>query len=239
MLSYLCPRILRGSRTRAPVDSRLVAEEPDDLTELARPHRVVTARDALREATRPIHRRLESRSPLMSPALTLGEYAATLLRFHALYAVFERQIAHHAAALQEIGILWEPRRKLPLLRRDLEALGQPAPVGSRRSRIRLTTLAQALGCLYVLEGATLGGRLISHNVRSVLQLGPETGAAFFHGYGDAVRERWREFCAALELGLSVPRHRQQAVASAVITFEWFEACVSQGERSIVSRTTHA
>ena len=58
-----------------------------------------------------------------------------------------------------------------------------------------------MGCLYVLEGATLGGVVIRRHPEQKLRLGPDNGAAFFHAYGPDTGRRWREFCGALELAL--------------------------------------
>jgi heme oxygenase len=52
-----------------------------------------------------------------------------------------------------------------------------------------------IGTLYVIEGATLGGEVISRCLKSHLELGPDSGGRFFHGYGDAVvtRHNWQTF----------------------------------------------
>jgi len=44
----------------------------------------------------------------------------------------------------------------------------------------------------VSEGATLGGRLILRNVGAHLGIDPQSGAAFFASYGDAVGPMWRQ-----------------------------------------------
>ena len=42
----------------------------------------------------------------------------------------------------------------------------------------------AFGCLYVMEGATLGGQVIGRHVRQTLGVTPETGGRFHAAYGD-------------------------------------------------------
>jgi heme oxygenase len=50
--------------------------------------------------------------------------------------------------------------------------------------------------MYVLEGATLGGRVISRHL-AARGIGPDTGGAFFAGYGNQTGEMWKSFSAAM------------------------------------------
>ena len=187
------------------------------------------ARNGLREATCAVHQRLESSLRLAGPDLTRNEYLRTLRCFFSTYSALESELEKHAPVLRSVGIDWQERCKLPLLQRDLEALGQAdvhgALLKSRAELPRLETLPQAMGCLYVLEGATLGGQLISANLRRVLGIGPESGGAFFASYGGAVQTQWQRFCVALEKSLLDLDGRQEAAVSAIATFELFNSCV--------------
>ena len=53
------------------------------------------------------------------------------------------------------------------------------------------------GCLYVLEGATLGGQIVARHLQASLGLTPETGASYFSGYGVQTGVQWKAFCALL------------------------------------------
>jgi heme oxygenase (biliverdin-IX-beta and delta-forming) len=57
----------------------------------------------------------------------------------------------------------------------------------------LDAFLQGLGCLYVLEGSTLGSQIISRRLRDKLQLDERTGASFFNAYGRSTGARWMEF----------------------------------------------
>jgi heme oxygenase len=61
----------------------------------------------------------------------------------------------------------------------------------------LGTAAKLFGCLYVLEGATLGGQIITRHLNASLGLTPQSGGSFFSGYGQHTGSRWKEFCAHL------------------------------------------
>jgi heme oxygenase len=83
----------------------------------------------------------------------------------------------------------------------------------------LETTAQLFGCLYVLEGATLGGQIITRHLHASLGLTPETGAAFFAGYGARTGSRWKEFGTHLSAFALQSGSGDAIVASANSTFE--------------------
>ena len=91
---------------------------------------------------------------------------------------------------------------------------------------RVATFADALGCLYVLEGSTLGGQFIRREVAARLGLTPDRGCAFFAGYGERTGAMWKAFGAAVTAHADArPEDRDVIVAAAVETFtrldEWF------------------
>ena len=89
----------------------------------------------------------------------------------------------------------------------------------RYARIpRPTSPAAALGCLYVAEGATLGGRLVARHVEHRLGFGPGSGASFFHGYGLDAGPRWRTFCSALAAASRSGVAERAILAGAIDTF---------------------
>ena len=115
----------------------------------------------LRDQTRPHHEVVERQFGLFERTWSAEQYRALLRRFLGYYDPLEERIAA-AADWSRLGFDWPRRRKSPLLRRDLSAAGDlPDAVGGLPRCIDLPSvggLPQALGSLYVLEGATLGGR---------------------------------------------------------------------------------
>jgi heme oxygenase len=85
--------------------------------------------------------------------------------------------------------------------------------------------AGALGCCYVIEGATLGGQLIARHLKTVLQLDPANGAALFNGYGRATGAMWRSFCSVLNAEVRNPLSHRTAAAAACATFDHLDACL--------------
>ena len=80
------------------------------------------------------------------------------------------------------------------------------------------SVAEAFGCLYVLEGATLGGQVISRHLARELSLSPANGAAFFNGYGPETGPRWTAFLALLEAHAGQPEQQASVVEAARQTF---------------------
>jgi heme oxygenase (biliverdin-IX-beta and delta-forming) len=182
---------------------------------------------ALRGATSARHRQIEARLAILRPPMDPGRYRRLLAALHGYHRPLDRALGRvdgwRAVGLDEgIG----PRRKAPLLREDLIALGMSARDVARLPRCRalpaVRSIHAALGCLYVIEGATLGGRIIAPRVHAALGVGPGAGASFFHGYGAATDAMWSAFTAALA-ALPVDAEGERAVvAAAVETFVTLE-----------------
>jgi heme oxygenase len=115
------------------------------------------------------------------------------------------------------------RRKVPSLTRDLAQLGcslQEIAALPRCERLPgCDNTAAALGCVYVFEGATLGGRTLLPLVASSLGLDAAHGAAFLASYGEHVGSMWRDFGSAVLNSCTRPEERRRAVGAAIETFE--------------------
>ena len=133
--------------------------------------------------------------PLMDASLTLDRYRQTLAKLLGFYTPLEERLA--LADWSLIGLDPTRRVKAPLLVSDLASLDlspeQIAELPRCHDLPDTGSPAGALGCLYVLEGATLGGQLVRRHVAERLGLGPQNGCAFFAAYGDAVGPMWREY----------------------------------------------
>ena len=141
----------------------------------------------LRQETLQHHDQLERQSPLLSSQLTLAGYHQLLLRFYGYYKPLEerltKSVRREAAFFDQNG-----RRKSQFLEQDLAALNHGATDGLKQvprceNLPLLENIPQLLGCLYVLEGATLDGQKITAHLQTHLGLTPQSGTAFFHGYG--------------------------------------------------------
>ena len=178
----------------------------------------------LRAATWPSHQRLEMRIDVKSRFASLAAYRTHLRDLHGFVAALESRLAIDAFgdALPD----YPARRKLALLARDLEAIGDAADVIAALPRCpdmpAVDSIAGAFGCVYVLEGATLGGRTLLPVVTNRVGVAPDRGASFLASYGDAVGTMWSRFGAAVDAWCDEPNRRTAAQAAAVATFETLE-----------------
>jgi heme oxygenase len=178
----------------------------------------------LRAATWQSHQRLEKRMDVAERFGQLEAYRAHLQRMYGFCASLEAQC--DALQLEQALSDYAQRRKCALIERDLLALGaapgQCLQLPHCRSLGACTEPAAALGSLYVLEGATLGGRTLLPLVRARLGFTAERGAAFLASYGDAVDAMWRRFSSALDAWCTQPGRTACATNAAVATFAALE-----------------
>jgi heme oxygenase len=186
-------------------------------------------REALREASADVHHRLEARLPLTSDNLTRTAYRQLLEAFYGFYRPLEESLDADAAAIAGLG--WPRRRKASLLEEDLKTLGMDAAaiaaVPTCPSLPRLDHRAATLGCLYVLEGSTLGGLITGRAIGKRFGFTPEEGARFLLPYGQDTGPMWRSFLEILgEADAESPEFHARACSAAVETFSalegWFE-----------------
>jgi heme oxygenase len=187
--------------------------------------------DLLRERTRAAHERAEAALPLLDPALDRDAYRAVLEGFWGFHAALEPRL-RAVPGVEALGLRLDERRKLPRLERDLRVLGAdpvrvpvadrvPAPGG----------VAEALGCMYVLEGATLGGRVISRHL-AARGIGPETGGAFFTGYGERTGEMWKAFSRVIgAYAAAHPDAEEAMVRAADDTFALLERWLARAREA--------
>lgn len=149
------------------------------------------AHDLLKTATADAHERVERQARVVERLRVNDEHAALMTGFYALHAEVEAAAAPWLR--DHPGLDFESRRRTPLLRRSLDALGvEPPPV---TAAVTADSPAQALGLMYVVEGSTLGGKVIR---KSVAASGVSLeGLDFLDPYGEATGAQWRAFLAVL------------------------------------------
>lgn len=179
----------------------------------------------LRQATTKNHAALESQLPLLDPQLNREHYQLFVRRFYGYYAPMEARLL----ALPwwaELSLDYGERYKTPRLRQDLLALGDTseslAQLPHCQDLPELGTLSQLLGCLYVIEGSTLGGQIITRQLHSNLGLTLDTGCAFFNGYGEQTAARWKAFCTLLTAFAEQSSGDEEIINTANQTFETLE-----------------
>ncbi len=154
---------------------------------------VMSVMDELREATRTDHQSMENSLGLMAVDVSLSKYVQTLERFYGYYEPLECRLFGISGVTDVLADL-DHRRKVPLLKRDLEFWGcneRTLPLCSTLPRVE--DVIDALGCFYVLEGATLGGKILLRHFGSRFGVSVQAGGAFFSGYGERTGTMWKAF----------------------------------------------
>jgi heme oxygenase (biliverdin-IX-beta and delta-forming) len=167
------------------------------------------------------HAAIERVVPLMSPDLDRAGYAGYLSAMYSVHEPVEQALSvlvGFEAAVPDFA----ERKKLPLLARDLEALAVGAPGRAPPARLPpLDTVAEGLGVLYVLEGSTLGGRILSRHLSKTLGISPSAGGAYLASYGADLGPMWQRFGASIErfAEASGAADTEIVVRTAKVTFE--------------------
>jgi heme oxygenase len=184
-------------------------------------------RDLLRSETQKHHERIERSLGIPESIQTKNEYVRLIQRFYDFYVGVEQQQLRFVDELGALGLDLRVRMKSRLLLDDLAAFG-----GERESTVehsiclrlpRILSLSEMFGSLYVLEGSTLGGQVISRHFRETLKITPDKGGSFFFGYGAETGKMWQHFLAHLNShGERFPERQSQAVRAACETFECLE-----------------
>lgn len=193
---------------------------------------------SLREETYTYHERLE-RSPLASRLVGEGLshhfYVAALGINYGFYAPLEARLLA-IAGWDDLGFDLAARLKTPLLASDLGHFGIEGELlhalPSCASLPRLPDLSAALGCMYVLEGATLGSQIIARHLAASLLIGPASGAAFYSSYRGQVPTMWRAFKVFAENHGA--GHEDAVIAAASATFAALEAWYNESYHAIAS-----
>ncbi len=182
----------------------------------------MTLLERLRERTGPWHRRLEAELSLLTPGSDEHVYARYLGKLWGFHAPIEQALSL-VTGLERTGLSVERRVKCPALVADLVALGLTRVELTRLPRCGFapqpTDVPSALGCMYVLEGATLGGQVVCRELRRRMPRVLERASSYFTIYGAETGARWREFTRVLGERPGDAREEAAVVEAACVTFQ--------------------
>lgn len=174
--------------------------------------------DLLKKGTTDLHRKMQTLSPVLHNNLSVTHYKHFLLRELGFYIPAEEHIAEFIFHGKDF-FDFQSRRKVPLLIADLRALGvsleEIHDVAICGALKEISTAAELVGVLYVLEGQTLDSQVIYKNLREHLPLA-DNQLQFYHGYGRETYEMWYKFRAMAE-NLIEDTEKEEAVTRARVT----------------------
>lgn len=174
----------------------------------------------LRSQTGPEHKSLEEEPvslALQSEHVSNQDYRIYLEKMYALFAGLEADIFPKVA---DVIPDLHARKKLAHLSADLKSLGNTEENIANIQPVHFTVndKADALAIMYVLEGSTMGGRILYKHVNKHLQKTLESGAAFFGGYGEKTGSMWKAFLDPFTKYAVEQRKEDAIIAKAKETF---------------------
>jgi heme oxygenase len=150
------------------------------------------------------------------------DYVVLLNWLYGYYGPIEHRIK---SQLSDTRFPDMPRRtRADDLLRDMQQAGIPLPAPEHCPDLPvIDSFGKALGALYVLEGSTLGGRVIAAMLAH--QLGSEKSISYFSSYGSETEDMWQSFRDFLDSNTTpeVSADALQAANATFITFKnWIE-----------------
>jgi len=181
--------------------------------------------EKLRTATARSHTNLEALPvslSIMDPKVTNAAYALYLSLMHDVVKDAEFAIFPVAkAAIPEL----EVHPKARFIEADLESLGfaKQKSLAPLSSKLGSFTPAFALGVMYVIEGSSLGGRVILKNINTALGHDAENGAKYFTGYGGQTGSHWKHFLGMLTQYETQTNSEKEIIEGANFAFDAISA----------------
>ncbi len=179
--------------------------------------------DRLRAATAAAHRQLDNGLDAVERFTALASRREMAPRYYRMHALAEAALAPWLGSMEALDL--EGRSRVAVLADDLRALDVAPPALSDEERPPLNSAPEAVGFFYVIEGSTLGGRMIR---QALLSRGSDlVGLGFLDPYGPLTGIRWRDFLMVLE---RVGEGRIAEIErGAVLGFEHARSCLLSPE----------
>jgi heme oxygenase len=183
-----------------------------------------TLHQRLRNSTRSAHEGLELAVAIERQFLSRKAYAGYLLRLLGAHEAAERALSPFDFGA--LGFNYGASRKSLLLKADLERVDPAAGQVAARQifpLLKLGSLDEALGCVYVIEGSSLGARAVLPQIKSMLGFDEKAGASYFAGLGEEGKLLWRACLSAIVAIPSRSVEADRVVSGAHATFAMFQA----------------
>lgn len=179
--------------------------------------------EILKSATKNQHDELENLmfvQEIMSKTLNLDQYRTVLATNYRVHAAIESQI--HEALDQQLRdqLAVTGREKTAALEKDLVEAGldkeELAAFDLSFVQLSKPSVAAALGAMYVLEGATLGGNVILKKLRAS-PVFATFNLYYYNVYGENLVPNWKSFVQVLNSSVPAADYNE-AVESATAMF---------------------
>lgn len=179
--------------------------------------------EKLRTHTAVSHQELEKLIiPRIKQATDKDAYMKVLQLFYGYFKPLEDLIDDHIdhTLLPD----YEERRKTSALLSDINYLsGSQDLLALCEDLPLISNSRQAIGALYVMEGSTLGGKIIKSILMKNLGADGSKGFDFFGGYGDDTEKKWSVFKQTVNDRFSDAETHHEILAAADNTFKKFRS----------------
>ncbi|WP_310559128.1 biliverdin-producing heme oxygenase [Flavobacterium sp.] len=184
----------------------------------------------LRSKTANSHQLIEQNNvsqSLMSQNVTTIQYAQYLSKMYSFVHGFEKIVFPLLKNYEMLQL--DDRRKSHLIEADLALLNYNGVQRHENDELFSThyqTAAAALGGMYVLEGSTLGGQIISRHLSKILGNAVDGKTTYLTAYTFQTGSMWKNFLQLLCAEGDRHDFEEEIIASAVKTFSLLNMCLS-------------
>lgn len=161
-------------------------------------------REILKAETLKDHEYLEDKfNILLSKELTKKTYLALLKHLYLFHLYFEKNLEELSIKNKVIENYLSDRKKSDWLKHDIDILTESSykvDLGEKSDFHfkDFSNIASLMGAIYVLEGATLGGQIITKKLRAHENLLINEATRFYAGYHENTGKMWRDYLTLLE-----------------------------------------
>lgn len=174
------------------------------------------------------HQATEATVNLMRDDYTLDDYKKLLIKFYSFYKPFEVKMSESLMA-NSVEFNHNERLNTPKLIADLKHLGMSdtdiSNIQLCDNLPNLDSKDRIFGSLYVIEGSTLGGQVISRHLKGRFDIDETSGAAFFSGYGKETGKMWNGYRETVTKFAEGDADTEEIIAGANETFEKIGKCL--------------
>ncbi|HWR32778.1 MAG TPA: biliverdin-producing heme oxygenase [Chitinophagaceae bacterium] len=149
--------------------------------------------ERLKTATQEQHLAIEKAywmAQLMNPCLKQDEYIIILKKWYQAIYSFEQELRLQKEKIEQVVPDWADRQKGLLLETDFKILNEALP--EMEEQKDSNNVNELIGEFYVMEGSTLGRRVILKQLSKHSWFHPSFGN-FFSGYGAETGNKWVNF----------------------------------------------
>lgn len=122
---------------------------------------------------------------------TKNDYAKLLNRLYSFYKPLEDDL-HQKIDQETIKDIAQRKHTFRIVK-DLQALNSDANISLKNDHMAIPSLSYAIGVMYVIEGSTMGGQIISKMIHKNVNTDGADAVSYFSSYEETTHHMWTEF----------------------------------------------